>query len=363
MRGAIIIAPRRSLITISFAKHAQTDYNDIEMQDNSEIEEKLNSEEATQQSKGAAFFTKPWVVCVCALICCVLWGSAFPCVKIGYELFSVDTSHVPSIILFAGLRFTLAGFLVICFGCAQQRRFVIPKKQNWWRVLLVCLFQAVAQYIFFYIGLANVSGVKGSVLNGLGVFFTILIACFVFRTEKFNLVKLAGCLLGFGGVILINLGGDFSFSFSLLGEGFIIFSGLSAAVAAALVKIFSKREDTTAICGWQFFIGGIILIVVGASLGGKVTPTGAGAFFELFYLAIISSVAFTLQGYLMKYNPISKVAVYKSTNPMFGAVFSAIFLGESDQLLSYYTLIAIVMVCLGIFIINKFGEKRKKPEN
>ena len=139
---------------------------------------------------------------------------------------------MPSIILVAGLRFTLAGMLVVAFGSIQLKKFLLPKAKNWWCVLLVCIFQAVAQYIFFYIGLAHVSGVKGSVLNGLGVFFTILIACFVFRTERFNLIKLAGCMLGFGGVILINIGGDFSFEFTLLGEGFVILSGLSAAVAA-----------------------------------------------------------------------------------------------------------------------------------
>ena len=330
---------------------------------NSEEQKNFNIEGAWadgSQSRAAAFFTKPAVVCLGAIICCILWGSAFPCVKIGYTLFSVDTEHVPSIILFAGLRFTLAGMLVVAFGSIQHKKFLLPKAKNWWCVLLVCIFQAVAQYIFFYIGLAHVSGVKGSVLNGLGVFFTILIACFVFRTERFNLIKLAGCMLGFGGVILINIGGDFSFEFTLLGEGFVILSGLSAAVAAGLVKIFSAREDTTALCGWQFFIGGLVLVSVGAGFGGKVMPTGVGAYFMLLYLALISSVAFTLQGYIVKYNPISKFAVYKSTNPLFGAVFSALILGESEQLLSYYTLIAIILVCLGIFVINKFGEKHKK---
>lgn len=313
--------------------------------------------DAADRDRAEKFFTKPVVVCIGAIICCILWGSAFPCVKIGYTLFSVDTEHVPSIILFAGLRFTLAGMLVVAFGSIRQKKILLPKANNWWRVLLVCIFQAVAQYIFFYIGLAHVSGVKGSVLNGLGVFFTILCACFVFRTEKFNLVKLSGCVLGFGGVILINLGGDFTFEFTILGEGFVILSGLSAAVAAGLVKIFSKHEDTAALCGWQFFIGGAALTAVGAGFGGRIDPTGAGAYFMLLYLALISSVAFTLQGYIVKYNPISRFAVYKSTNPLFGAVFSAIILGESEQLLSYYTVLAIILVCLGIFVINKFGEK------
>jgi len=311
-----------------------------------------------QKSRAERFFTKPWALALCAIFCCLLWGSAFPCVKIGYKLFEIDTDSAPSLMLFAGVRFTLAGLLVIAFGSIQKKKFLVPKPRNMWRVLLVALFQTAMQYTFFYIGLAHVSGVKSSVLNGLGVFFTILSACFIFRTEKFNLVKLCGCLLGFGGVILINIGGDFTFTFKLIGEGFLIFSGLSSALAAGCVKIFSKKEDTTALCGYQFFIGGLVLIVIGLSFGGRIPHISVGAAFMLLYLAFLSACAFTLQGYLLKYNPVSKVAVYKSTNPLFGAVFSAIILGESDQLLSWFTLLAIVAVCLGIFIINKFGEKK-----
>lgn len=321
--------------------------------------QQLNSEsDAPKKSKAEMFFTKPWAVALCAIFCCLLWGSAFPCVKTGYNLFAIDKNHAPSLMLFAGVRFTLAGVMVIAFGSVQKKKFLTPKPRNMWRVLVVALFQTCLQYTFFYIGLAHVSGVKSSVINGLGVFFTILFACFIFRTEKFNLVKLAGCILGFGGVILINLGGDFSFTFSLIGEGFLIFSGLSSACAAGLVKVFSRHEDTTALCGYQFLIGGIVLIIIGVSFGGTINQISVGAVFMLLYLAFLSACAFTLQGYLLKYNPVSRVAVYKSSNPLFGAVFSAIILGESEQLLSWFTLIAIALVCLGIFVINKFGEKR-----
>ncbi len=306
------------------------------------------------------FFTKNYIVCLGAILCCILWGTAFPCVKIGYKLFDVNTESVPSLMLFAGTRFALAGLLVIIFGCIIKKRFIVPKAKNLWRVGLVSVFQTIAQYTFFYIGLAHTAGVKASVLNGLGVFFTIIAACFIFRTERFNLIKLLGCLLGFGGVILINLGGDFSFTFTLLGEGFVIFSGLSAAIASGLVKIFSKHEDTTALCGYQFLFGGIVLAIIGLSFGGAYRPVSVGSYFMLLYLGFLSAFAFTLQGFLLKYNPVSKVAVFKSTNPLFGAVFSAIVLGESGQLLSWFTLIALVLVCSGIFVINKFGEKGLK---
>ena len=308
------------------------------------------------------FFTRNYIVCLCAILCCILWGSAFPCVKIGYNLFGIDKSHAPSLMLFAGIRFTLAGVLVIAFGSITQKRFLTFKPRNYWRVGIVALFQTVLQYTCFYIGVANTSGVKSSVLNGLGVFFTILAACFIFRTEKFNLVKLLGCLLGFGGIVLINIGGEFTFEFTFLGEGCVILSGLSSAVAAGFVKIFSRHENTTALCGYQFFFGGIVLTIIGLSLGGTLTQVSVGAIFLLIYLAFLSACAFTLQGTLLRYNPVSKVAVFKSTNPIFGALFSAIILKEYNQLLSIFTLIALALVCLGIFIINKFGEKRKSEQ-
>lgn len=309
-----------------------------------------------------SFFTKNYIVCLCAIFCCVLWGSAFPCVKLGYELFGIDKQHAPSLMLFAGIRFTLAGMLVIAFGSITKKKFLTFQPKNFWRVGIVALFQTILQYTCFYIGVANTAGVKSSVLNGLGVFFTILAACFIFRTEKFNLIKLLGCLLGFSGIVLINLGGDFTFDFTFLGEGCVILSGLSSAIAAGFVKIFSKHEDTTALCGYQFFFGGIILVIIGLSFGGTLTKVSVGAVFLLIYLAFLSACAFTLQGTLLRYNPVSKVAVFKSTNPLFGALFSAIILKEYDQLLSYFTLIALVLVCLGIFIINKFGEKKKTEQ-
>ena len=172
-----------------FAKRLNCDYNDSVM--NCENNEKANHIfDAPIKSKAEVFFTKPWAVAVCAIFCCLLWGSAFPCVKTGYNLFAIDKSHAPSLMLFAGVRFTLAGVMVIAFGSIQKKKFLTPKPRNMWRVLVVALFQTCLQYTFFYIGLANVSGVKSSVINGLGVFFTILFACFIFRTEKFNLIKL-----------------------------------------------------------------------------------------------------------------------------------------------------------------------------
>lgn len=296
----------------------------------------------------------PVVVCILATIACLLWGSAFPCVKIGYDLFSIDTSHTPSVLLFAGLRFTLAGFLVIVFGSTIKKKVLLPRKTSWGKIGLLCLTQTVLQYAFFYIGLANTTGVKASVAEATNVFIAILIAAFVFRLEKFTLFKALGCLVGFAGVILINADG-LNFNFSFLGEGFILISTLSYAFSAALLKIFAQREDTFVLSGYQFFFGGVILSVAGACFGGKIPAFSFPALAMLFYLALISSVAYTLWGSLLKYNPPSAVAAYGFMNPVFGVILSALFLREEiDPIVCVCSLL---LISGGILLINLLGNR------
>ena len=74
------------------------------------------------------FFKKPLHVFLLAMLCCTLWGSAAPFIKWGYKLFNIE--GVPSILMFAGIRFTLAGFLVILFGSFLQKKVLVAKKEN-----------------------------------------------------------------------------------------------------------------------------------------------------------------------------------------------------------------------------------------
>ena len=84
-----------------------------------------------------------------AVLCCLLWGSAFPCIKIGYQLFEIPANDSMSQILFAGIRFTIAGILVILAGSALQGQFLKPSKAAVGKVLKLCMFQTVLQYVFF----------------------------------------------------------------------------------------------------------------------------------------------------------------------------------------------------------------------
>ena len=109
--------------------------------------------------------TKTGIVALLACVCCILWGSAIPVIKTGYRLMEVDAADTASQIEFAGVRFTLAGLLVLIFASIREKKVLIPDRTILKYAVPVCLAQTVGQYFFFYIGVAHTSGVKGGIIT------------------------------------------------------------------------------------------------------------------------------------------------------------------------------------------------------
>ena len=239
--------------------------------------------------------SKTGVVCLLAMICCLLWGSAFPCIKVGYELFQVDSADTAAQILFAGCRFALAGVQVILFGSLLEGRFLKPSRSALPKIGKICLLQTVVQYFFFYVGLAHTTGVKGSIVESANVFLAILFSSLAFRQEKLDGKKIIGCVIGFAGVVIINLsGGSMDMSFNLMGDGFVFISAAAYALSSVYIKKYSQTEDPVMLSGYQFFTGGLIMIIGALIFGGRLrvfTPAGGVL---LFYMAFISAAALSL---------------------------------------------------------------------
>ncbi len=313
------------------------------------------------QNEKQSIFKKPLAVVICALVCCALWGSATPFIKTGYELLLPD-KDVPSTILFAGIRFALAGLITVMIYSIGRRKVLYPKTENIPRVLLVGLFQTVIQYIFFYVGLSNTSGVKGTIASGTSAFFSVLVASLIFRQEKLTLKKVAACLLGFAGIVIVNLDG-LEFTMNFFGDAFVIFSAISLAVSSVLIKKFSRYEDPVVISGYQFMAGGVFMVFVGLIFGGKITLADPKGLLVLLYLAFLSAVAYALWGILLKYNPVSKVTVFSFTTPIFGTLLSEIMLTEASGVKPLNLVITLLLVSSGIFILNYQPKKAEaKPE-
>lgn len=311
-------------------------------------------------NKNKSFLSSILFVALAASFCSFLWGSATPCIKIGYALFSIAPTDTATVILFAGVRFFVAGILTAIVGSLMERKFLFPaSKGAWGKVFVLSMFQTVIQYFFFYGGLTKASGVTSALTISTNVFASLLIAVFVFRQEKLSALKIVGCVVGFSGVALVNAfgssGSDYHVSF--LGEGFIFLSSICYGFSGGFSKKFSKTENPVMLSGYQFIVGGFIMVVVGYLFGGRFSGFTPKSVLLLGYLAFISACAYSLWGILLKYNDVSKVVIFGFLNPVFGVILSMIFLHERGQN-AVIVAISLVLVSIGIVVVNR-KEKQK----
>jgi len=297
---------------------------------------------------------KTAVVVVLAGLANLLWGSAAAVIKTGYRIFQVSSEDLISQILFAGIRFFLAGILTVLLGSLIQGKALLPQKSSLPKIGVLALFQTIVQYVFFYMGCAHASGTNVAIAVSTGSFISILFSAFLFRQERLTGKKVLGCLLGFSGVVLVNLGGEggLSRNMTLLGEGAIILSSCSFALSSCFTKSFSRTENPVMLCGWQFVLGGFLMMAAAFGMGGRLAPAGFTGIFLVLYLAMVSAVAFSLTSLLMKYNPVSRVSIFGFLNPVFGVALSMLLLGESGQEFGLKGFLALALVCAGVVLVN-----------
>ena len=293
-----------------------------------------------------------------AALCCLLWGSAYPAIKVGYELFNVN--DVGSKLVFAGSRFTLAGIFIILLEMIRRKSIISFTKKQFGQITLLGVTQTTLQYIFFYVGLSYTTGVRGSIINGTGTFISIILAHFIYKNDKLNFNKIAGCIIGFLGVIIVNLNGQSlgGSSFTFKGEGFVMIAAIIFAGSAIYGKRVTQNQEPAVVTGFQLFIGGIILTILGFTLGGSLEGFTMKSTVLLIYMALLSSVAFAVWTELLKYNKVGIISVFNFLVPIFGTLLSAIFLGEN--IFDIKILIALILVCYGIFLVYKVKKEPHK---
>ena len=306
--------------------------------------------------ESTTFLTRRRNVVLLAILCCMLWGSATPFIKMGYRLFAIDGGDTASLILFAGVRFTISGVLVVAMGSVPRRRLLTPKTSSWGMIFRLCLFQTVMQYVCYYVGLAHSTAVKAAIFNSTGTFFCILVASLIFRQEPLRPRKVAGCAIGFVGVLIGTIGNHGS------GSGWGVFCMMAATVIFTLSgpwnKSVTKKADSFAVCFLNLFVGGLALFVLGTVMGGRLHIQSALAVLVMLYLAFICGAGYILWALLMKNNPVSRIAIFGFVNPVVNVLLSAVLNGE--PLFRWQYLAALLFVCVGIWLVNKAPAQKEK---
>ena len=297
------------------------------------------------------FFSNRRSVVLLATLCCLLWGSSYPAIKNGFIMFAIPPDDMAGKLVFAGWRCLLAGTVLLGVAVLSKKDVFALSRRDWIEVAALGLLQTSIMFVFFYLGLAYTTGVKSSVLNGTVSFFGVLLAHFIYHNDRLSWVKSLGCLIGFGGVLVVNFNHDLlDFSFTLIGEGSMILSAFFMAAGMIYGKRISRQMDSSLMTGYQLSFGGAVLLVVGYALGAELGELTLKSSLILGYLVLNSSVAYTLWSVLLKYNRVGMVSVFNFLVPIFGAILSAVFLGET--FLEWKNLAALLLVCSGIWLVT-----------
>ena len=154
-----------------------------------------------------SIFQRPTWVVVFALTAAIAWGWAFPLIKIGFSAFGITADMTGSKMLFAGIRFAVAGLIVLLVAHSNGRSFKTNKIVDWHFIIAFALMNTTLHYFFFYVGMSHSEGSRAAILNSLSTFLVVLLACACFKSDKLTTRKILGCIIGFGGILALNLGG------------------------------------------------------------------------------------------------------------------------------------------------------------
>ncbi len=302
------------------------------------------------------FREKPFVI-LFALTAVTAWAFAFPMIKIGFSEFGIGNNDTGAKTLFAGIRFFMAGVitLLVYFLKKGEKKAVDTNKRGIFLLFVFSVVNTTLHYFFFYIGLSNLAGSRSAIIDSLGTFLLIIFACIIFKSEHMTLKKFLGCLLGFGGILAVNLNKD-GIDLSMLsieGDGMLFMSALCSAFGGILTRIATQRYDALFATGTSLALGGLFLIMAGIVSGGALKTVTVGGVAALIFLVLISAVGFSLYNRLISCNPVGKIAIFNSFIPVLGAVLSCLLLGETFHI-KYIP--AAVLVCAGVFIVNRQGD-------
>ncbi len=272
---------------------------------------------------------------------------------------NIESSDIGSQMLFAGIRFLLAGLMVLLLGSIVNKRVLLPGKDarmaSWRSLCILALTQTFFQYFFYYIGLAHVSGTKGAIMNALGTLLTVLFGMIYYRNKP-GIGKVIGVCIGMSGVLLACFA-SIGIGVSWLGEGALLVSAIFVAVGNILNKKASICMHPMMVTGWHLFLGGGLLLVSGICMGGFLTMTDIYSGMLMAYLVFVSAAGFGMWSYLLRFNKVENVAIFMFLTPIFGTLLSHVVLEEQ---MSGGVWIALLLVCMGIVLVQQEYPKENK---
>jgi len=317
------------------------------------------------------------VAYILMILTAIIWGGTWP---IGRWLVSeeVGGATIPPFMI-AFIRYILA---VISFFIILKIR---EKTLNWkfakenWKILFIMGLLSVTIYQAGYlIGEIFTAASDASIMVATNAIWVVILSTIFLKTEPFTWKKMIGTFMAFFAVILVvGFSPNIEVLNRILGDILILFAAFAYASYTVLSRFFMNKTQKSSesyqptsiwIITWVSFFGLLttapIAVIISPEYLNPIEYTfiPVRVWLGIAYLAFISSIiayTFYLEG--VKRLNASRAAIFQTLVPLFGVLFSAIFLQEEFDIILYP--FALLLVISGIILVNRYSLKKVKKKN
>ena len=274
-----------------------------------------------------------WTECMLLLVA-IFWGTSYGLTK--------DALMYVGVFSFIGIRFGLTFLMLLP---VLVRDFKQGKIQDWLRALPTGLVLS-GIFVCEVSGVLYTSATNAAVLISLSMILTALAETLINRSRVSGSLWLMG-MLSCLGVLLLSLHSGFNLSFNL-GDGLILLAAVGRAIMVTLTKRLTHNRSITmlSLTAIQSLMVMLMAIIVGWGSGESIAWSSLSqpAFWLItLYLVLMCTLfAFFAQNLAISRTSPTRVALLMGSEPLFGALFAMLWLGESLSLIQWFGALLII---------------------
>ncbi|HTS79069.1 MAG TPA: drug/metabolite exporter YedA [Myxococcaceae bacterium] len=271
-----------------------------------------------------------------------IWGSTYLAMRVAMDGFPPFRM--------AALRFLVAG--VVMLGIARLRGEPFPTLRQWRNA-------AIIGTLLLACGNGGVAFAEQTVSSGLAALMVsampLWMALFGGLWGRWPATKdWVGLVLGFGGIVLLNVGSELS------GSGAGVAALMFATAAWAFGSLWSRRLDLPKgmmAAGAEMFTAAWVLVAMSLLRGEQLPPViPARAIWALGYLVVFGSlVAYTAYLHLLARVPAPVASSYAYVNPVVALVLGAALAGER---LPHALIVALPLILTAVALVLRPAPAR-----
>jgi len=298
---------------------------------------------AADAPAGSAGVLSPRVLVPLALLSLYLiWGSTYLAIRIALEGFPP--------FLMAAIRFPIAGGLMFAF--LVWRGVPMPTPRQWLNCLITgTLLLGMGNGLVCYAEQTVASGIAAVAVASVALFIAIFAGLYGHWPSRLEWI---GLIVGFAGVVVLNLGGELRGS--PVGAAALVFATLGWAFGS----VWSRQQDMPQpmmSAAAQMLAGSVSLALIALLRGEHFTAVpGAHAVWAFVYLIVAGSIlGFSAYIYLLHHTRPALASSYAYVNPPVAVLIGVLLAGESVRT---FDLVGMAVILTGVVTITLARTRR-----